>query len=125
MAVWRRANTGTARTMVDSVGGTGHMVSDAEGITMVDTGGGSGYIIASDQNVDAPKQSYFTVYDRQTNAYVKAFRISDGGAASDGCERTDGVAAYFGDLGSSFPQGMFVCQDNTKPRRASATRTSR
>jgi PKD repeat protein len=35
------------------------------------------------------------------------------GPLTDGCGRTDGIAAWAGDLGTSFPLGAFVCQDNT------------
>ena len=31
---------------------------------------------------------------------------------ADGCERTDGIAAYAGNLGPLYPKGIFVCQDN-------------
>ncbi|HEU0286807.1 MAG TPA: phytase, partial [Nocardioidaceae bacterium] len=85
--------------------------ADAEGVTLVDTGGADGYIIASAQNIAAPKSSYFVAYDRDTNGYVGSFRIGNGPIA-DSCERTDGITAYFGSLGSSYPQGVFVCQDN-------------
>lgn len=88
----------------------GHLSVDVEGVTLVDTGSG-GYLIASAQNIEAPKLSYFTVYDRITNDYLGSFRIMRGGGA-DGCQRTDGVMAYAGDLGPSYPQGVVVCQDN-------------
>ena len=51
------------------------------------------------------------MYDRQTNAYLSSVKIGRGTEA-DGVQRTDGIAAYAGNLGPSFPQGLFVCQDN-------------
>lgn len=93
-------------TLVDLVAPDGNLVPDVEGVTIADD-----YLIASAQNVAAPKQSYFTVYDRQTNAFVDAFRIV-ASATTDGCQRTDGITAYAGDLGPAFPQGVFICQDN-------------
>jgi 3-phytase len=114
VGVWRfgaEPTAGSGRASVDTVAGAGHLTADVEGITIVDRGAGAGYLIASAQNAAAPKQSYFVVYDRQTNAYLKSFRIGAGPNA-DGCEKTDGVAAYAGDLGAAFPSGVFVCQDN-------------
>jgi 3-phytase len=113
VALWRYdadPNGGARRVRVDRVGGGGHLVSDVEGVTLVTTGR-TGYVIVSAQNVRRPARSYFVVYTRRGNAYVKSFRIV-AGAHSDGCERTDGVAAYAGRLGSRFPRGVFVCQDD-------------
>ena len=113
VGLWRYgAEPGDAstRVAVDDVSASGHLVSDIEGVTLIETGS-TGYLVASAQNVAKPKQSYFVLYDRVTNAYVASFRI-DSGRAADGCQRTDGITAYAGDLGPSFPQGMFVCQDN-------------
>ena len=110
VGLWRFAagpNDPTTGTLVDRVAPNGNLVPDVEGVTIVDD-----YVIASAQHVAAPKQSYFTVYDRQTNAFVDAFRIS-ASTTTDGCQRTDGIAAYAGSLGPSFPQGVFVCQDNS------------
>lgn len=114
VGLWRygaEPGAGTARTLVDSVQPQGQLSADVEGVTLVDLPGAAGYVIASAQNTDDPTQSYFTVYDRRSNAYVGAFRIVDGTAA-DGCSRTDGITAYSGDLGPRFPTGVFVCQDD-------------
>jgi myo-inositol-hexaphosphate 3-phosphohydrolase len=114
VGLWRfgaEPTDSTTGTLIDEVQPNGHLAADAEGVTMVDTGGESGYIIASAQNITDPRHSYFVVYDRISNAYVGSFRIVDGPNA-DACERTDGIAAYSGSLGASFPDGLFVCQDN-------------
>jgi 3-phytase len=105
---------GARRMRVDRVGGRGHLVSDVEGVTLATKGRG-GYVIVSAQNVMHPARSYFVAYTRRGNAYVKSFRIV-AGARSDGCERTDGVAAYAGRLGPRFPHGVFVCQDDDNLR---------
>jgi len=110
VGLWRFGagpNDPTTGTLVDRVAPDGHLMPDVEGVTIVDD-----YVIASAQHVAAPKQSYFTVYDRQTNAFVDAFRIS-ASTTTDGCQRTDGIAAHEGHLGATFPQGVFVCQDNS------------
>jgi len=114
-ALWRygaQPSSGKARTMVDSLQPSGHLEHDIEGLALVTLPGGGGYLIASSQFFANPGKSYFVVYDRLTNAYQSSFRVVKGPTA-DGCERTDGIAAYAGDLGPSFPQGIFVCQDNS------------
>ena len=112
--LWRygaEPNAGATRTLVDAIAPGGNLAYDVEGVTIAETGPLTGHLIVSAQNGAAPQQSYFAVYDRQTNDYLGSFRIA-AGAATDGCERTDGIAAYAGDLGPQFPEGLFVCQDN-------------
>ena len=114
VGLWRlgaEPDAGAAKTLVDKVGAGGHLVSDVEGVTLAVVGSG-GYLIVSAQNVAHPNKSYFAVYRRGNNNYVGAFRVVRG-PGSDGCSRTDGVAAYAGPLGPDFPDGVFVCQDNT------------
>jgi 3-phytase len=119
VGLWRygaEPGSGTSRTSLDTVQPSGHLAADIEGLTLVDLASGGGYVIASAQNVAAGQQSYFVVYDRVTNAYAGSFRVING-AGADGCQRTDGIAAYAGNLGPAFPNGLFVCQDhsNTAP----------
>jgi 3-phytase len=119
VGLWRygaEPGDGSGRTLLDRVRPDGNLSRDVEGVTLVDTGEGSGYIIASAQNINQPTLAYFNIYERQTNAYVSSFDIADGSLA-DGCERTDGITAYAGELGPSFPEGLFVCQDdgNSEP----------
>jgi myo-inositol-hexaphosphate 3-phosphohydrolase len=115
VGVWRydaEPDGGRSRTLVDSVGSQGNLVPDSEGLTLVHLPGRGGYLLASAQHVNDPRNSYFTVYERTgDNGFVKAFRVVEGDTA-DGCQRTDGIATYAGDLGPSFPSGLFVCQDN-------------
>ncbi|HYJ69163.1 MAG TPA: phytase [Nocardioidaceae bacterium] len=114
VGLWRfgaEPTDSTTGTLIDEVQPDGHLAADAEGVTMVDTGGQGGYIIASAQNIADPRNSYFVVYNRATNAYLGSFRIVNGPNA-DACERTDGITAYAGNLGAAFPAGLFVCQDN-------------
>ncbi|MBA2532610.1 MAG: phytase [Nocardioidaceae bacterium] len=121
VALWRygaEPEAGNARTEVDQVQPDGHLTYDIEGLTLVEQGT-SGYLIASAQNGAKPSKSYFVVYDRQTNLYEKSFRITSGTDA-DGCQRTDGITAYAGNLGAAFPQGVFVCQDNANTTPGSA-----
>ena len=113
-ALWRynaEPTGGTQRTAVDTTGANGHLVEDVEGVTLVDLPDGGGYVIVSAQNAADPNNSYFVVYDRVTNAYVRSVRVT-AGPASDDCDRTDGITAIAANLGPPFAQGIFVCQDN-------------
>jgi len=119
VGLWRygaEPDDGRSRTLVDRVGRRGHLVQDVEGVTVVERGR-KGWVIVSAQHVAHPQRSYFAVYSRNGNDYLGAFRVGDGGNRADGCSRTDGLDAYAGRLGRSFPTGVFVCQDdaNTRP----------
>ena len=114
VGLWRygaEPEAGTARTSVDTVDANGHLALDVEGVTLVALPDGGGYIIASAQNAADPDNSFFVVYDRVTNAYLRTVRVTAGGS-SDDCDRTDGITANPTDLGPPFTQGIFVCQDN-------------
>ena len=121
VALWRYGaepgDSTSSRVRVDSVGSGGNLVSDVEGLTIVNQSNGTGYLLASAQNVSNPNNSYFTVYERQANnAFLKSFRVA-AGTITDDCSRTDGIAAVAANLGPSYPNGLFVCQDhgNTTP----------
>ena len=107
VAVWRYGadpGDGTARTKVAAVGA--NLPADAEGLTIA-----GDYLFASAQNVAHPGQNFVDVYLRTAPySYVKSVRIVSG-PRSDDCDRTDGLAAYAGNLGSAFPRGLLVCQD--------------
>ena len=67
--------------------------------------------MASSQAASDTLNSYM-VYERQgNNAFIRSFKVVNG--TVDGCGRTDGIDAIAADLGPAFPNGMFVCQDNT------------
>jgi 3-phytase len=119
VAIWRFDADPTkplTMTVVDSVTEAGPLVSDVEGLALAERPKGGGVLIASVQNVSDPDQAYFAVYGRADNEFRGTFDVVDGDS-TDGCERTDGVAAYFGALGPRWPSGVFVCQDddNTEP----------
>ena len=105
VGLWRygaEPGIGAPRTSVDTV--SGHLVADVEGVTLVDLPDGGGYLIASAQNVADPNNSFFVVYDRVTNAYVRSVRVI-AGTASDDCDRTDGITANVTDLGAAVLAG--------------------
>jgi myo-inositol-hexaphosphate 3-phosphohydrolase len=110
VALWRygaNPSDGTARVAVDTLAPGGRLTPDAEGVAIT-----GNRVIVSSQYGKARSKSYFTAYTRDTNDYVGAFRIGNG-SSSDDCDGTDGIAAYQGYLGLSYPFGLFVCQDGT------------
>lgn len=122
VALWKfeaEPTLGNVGIVVDSVTASGGQIEpDIEGITIADTDTGGKFLFASAQRVLSASASYFTVY--QINDRVdgleswtqhKSFRVTNGVTADD-CDRTDGIAAYAGNLGPQFPYGIFVCQDN-------------
>ena len=116
VALWRYSADpagGTTRTAVDvRTNAGGHLINDIEGVTLASQAGGKGFIIVSAQGSSDPTTSYFSVYRREgANEFVKTFRVTDG-VTSDDCDHTDGVAATTANLGTAYPRGMFVCQDN-------------
>ncbi len=115
VALWRygaEPDAGTARVAVDTVTGSGgRLAPEIEGVTGVRRADGTGILIASAQNVAHRSESYFAVYDLDSNAYIRSFRVVDGATADD-CDGTDGIAAHAGPLGEQYPDGLFVCQDN-------------
>ncbi|MBA2385354.1 MAG: phytase, partial [Actinobacteria bacterium] len=107
VGIWRygaEPNAGSTRTRVDAVGG-GRLEADVEGLAIYETGRTGGYLIASSQGSDS-----FAVYSRASNAYVKSFTIRRG--KIDGVTHTDGIDVTSGHLGSAFPDGVFVAQDD-------------
>ena len=109
VALWRyeaNPSAGTSRVAVDTVVPGGRITPDAEGVAIT-----GNRVIVSSQYGTARSKSYFLSYTRDTNEYVQAFRI-DNGLTSDDCDGTDGISAYEGYLGPSFPFGLFLCQDN-------------
>lgn len=94
-----RPNTRLAT--VDVVGSPTQLVADIEGLTLYYRRGGLGYLIASSQGNDR-----FIVYRREGgNAYLGTFTLTQVGD-------TDGIDVNNMDLGSLYPQGMFVAQNS-------------
>ncbi len=74
---------------------------DIEGIAIAKTGPNSGYIIVSNQ-----QQGEFNIFDRQTNAFIKAVNLTT--LETDGCDVTTTP------LGNTFPNGLFVAMNDNK-----------
>lgn len=111
VGIWRTPlndAAGAGRKLIDRVGG-GRLAADVEGLTIYRGPNGAGYLIASVQG-----RSRYAVYERGAeNAYRGSFSI---GASADGLadavSGTDGIDVTSAPLGSDFPAGMFVAQDD-------------
>jgi 3-phytase len=108
VGIWKfgaEPDAGDGRAQVGKVG-DGNLFADVEGLTIAYGKDGSGYLLVSSQG----NHSY-VVYRRDgNNEFVKKFRIADGGGV-DGAEETDGIDVTTANLGSAFPNGVFVVQD--------------
>jgi 3-phytase len=101
---------GSSRTSVDSTGSGGRLTADVEGVTIYYMSDQTGYLIVSSQGADE-----FAIYEREgNNAYLATFNIVDG-PTIDGVADTDGIDVINVQLGSVFPQGLFVAQDVSNP----------
>ena len=118
VAIWRYGadpadgTTTDDRLAIDRVASAGgRLAPDIEGLTLTDSGAGEGYLVASSQAA-SNSSNFFALYDRAgDNAFIRNFQV-ESGTETDGCGRTDGIAAWAGSLGPAFPRGAFVCQDN-------------
>lgn len=82
-----------------------YIVPDVEGLAIYYAANKKGYLIASIQG-----NNTFAIFERDfKNRYVGSFGIGDG--AIDGAEETDGIDVINLNLGSKYPDGVFVAQD--------------
>lgn len=109
-AIWKYdAEPGGGSTplaKVDSADGN-HLTADIEGLTIYYGEDGDGYLIASSQG-----NSTYAVYERGgDNEYETSFQIVDHKGV-DGVTGTDGIDVLSFGLGSNYPKGIFVAQDD-------------
>jgi 3-phytase len=108
VAIWKygaEPAAGSTRVKVDSAG-TGRVRADIEGLSVYYARNGAGYLLASSQG-----SNDFAVYERRgANAYVGRFKIEPG--TIDAVSYTDGIDVTNVALGTSFPDGVFVAQDD-------------
>lgn len=109
VGIWKygaEPDAGANRLLIDTVG-AGRLTADVEGLTIYYTSNGGGYLIASSQG-----SSQFVLYQRTgTNNYVMTFGI-EASPLVDKVAHTDGIDVINVPLGSAFPFGLFVAQDD-------------
>lgn len=99
--------------LIDSTEEGGHLTADVEGIALYRTANGGGYLIVSSQGADE-----FVVYERGgDNAYIGTFRVIESEIA-DAVSGTDGLDVTNFPMGTDFPDGLLIVQDdlNLLPR---------
>jgi myo-inositol-hexaphosphate 3-phosphohydrolase len=115
VGIWRYAaepDEVRAPVLLDETGPAGHLTADVEGLTIAYGPNGTGHLLASSQG-----NSSYTVYRREgSNEYVRTFMVKKGNEI-DGTAYTDGIDVTAANLGSSFPNGLFIAHDgfNTTP----------
>ena len=110
--MWRFNLDGKADpAIVDRVAPDGHLAADVEGVALWDGGDGRGFLVVSVQG-----ENRFAVYDRIGGKYRGSFQIG-ANAGVDAVSGTDGLDIVSAPLGSDFPRGLIVVQDdeNTDP----------
>jgi len=115
VGIWRygaEPGAGTARFQVDRTGTGGHLTADVEGLAIYCASGGAGYLLASSQG-----SSTFAVYERRPpHGHLFSFQIGENLALGiDGVSGTDGIEVLNLGLGSVFPDGVLVVQDESNP----------
>ncbi|OVE81040.1 hypothetical protein BVY04_04305 [bacterium M21] len=100
------------RHQVCKVDRFGRVQPDAEGLAIYYGMNRTGYLILSSKG-----NSTFAIFERNgKNAYVASFGVGSGileaGTAIDGVSGTDGIDVVNVPLGSNFPQGLLVVQDD-------------
>lgn len=107
VAVWTigaEPDAGTELTLFAEVDGS-FLTADAEGVAILPDGERGGWLVVSSQSADA-----YSVYALETGEPVARFGIVDG--VVDGVSHTDGLDISAASLGSAFPEGVFVVQDD-------------
>ncbi len=82
------------------------LVADLEGIALIDENPGHGYVVISSQGNNS-----FALFDRISLKYLKSFQLR-GNSEIDFVTGTDGIHVAQANLGSQFPNGAFIAQDN-------------
>lgn len=106
VGIWRfdaAADGPTTPTKVVSVDGR-TLVADVEGVALAPIGATGGWLVVSSQGDNA-----YALFDLATERFAGRFRVGPGtiGATSE----TDGIAVVLGNVGPSYPGGLFVAQD--------------
>jgi 3-phytase len=87
------------------------LTEDVEGITLYKSNNAEGYLFISSQGNDE-----YSVIDRVSYKHIANFAITDNteaGKEIDGTTHTDGIDLVASTLGTEFPSGVFVAQDDS------------
>jgi len=110
VGVWKvpaDPEAGEERTLIDSAAWWGRLRHDVEGLAIRREGPGTGYLIVSNQGKDD-----FLVYRREgDNEFAGRFKVAGNGSI-DGVTHTDGIEVVGGPVGSRFPEGFLIVQDD-------------
>ncbi len=97
---------GSARTLLDTIAPTGHLMPSVEGITIYYATDTTGYILVCSQGI-----STYHVYDRTNgNAYLGEFTITAGTLPA--AYKADGIDVLSFPISSTYPNGVFITHDN-------------
>lgn len=96
----------TWNQLICAAGPSDRISPDVEGIALYYKPNGTGYLIVSSQGSD----SYIIFRREGNNEYLGNFAIS--GGTVDDVTHTDGIDVTNFNLGSKFPKGLFIAQDD-------------
>lgn len=113
VGIWRygaEPGDGDTRLSVDVTGAGGHLDADVEGLGLYYAPGGGGYLLASSQG-----NSSFAIYRRRPpHIHLLSFTVADQPQLGiDAVSGTDGLEVINLGLGSAFPSGLLVVQDDS------------
>ena len=113
--IWRygaEPGAGSTRVLVDSTAVGGNLTRDVEGLSIYYAANGAGYLIASSQG-----NSRYVVYERTPpHAHRLSFTTGDNlGSGIDAATGTDGLDVCNLRLGSQWPGGTLMVQDDANP----------
>ena len=104
--IWKKSLEANAESMLIQKVDTNSLRDDLEGLALHEENNGEGFIVVSSQG----NNSYAAI-DRKTNQYMKSFQIK-GNDRIDFVTVTDGIEISSKNLGSQFPDGVLIVQDN-------------
>lgn len=85
--------------------------ADVEGLTMYYLPDGKGYIIASSQHDGKGFNTHYDVFEREApHLYITSFMLDSVGS-------TDGIDVCGANLGSAFPQGIFLAHNGSQDKQ--------
>lgn len=112
--VWRfdlKENTLESPQLVTQTGFFEPLTEDVEGIALYKSDNTEGYLFISSQGNDE-----YAVIDRASHEHIANFSITESLEADskiDGTTHTDGIDLTTANLGSGFPNGVFIVQDDS------------